>query len=182
VAEHYRVFRRAGLFLCVETSGAAMSPDWITYCCVAAASLAGVALTVLAFRRRAVPPAATKEQVFHPVPFRKASEDWDPVEPDPRGRRTVFRRPGNHVLAHLDGPRDVPPQGWVINRSSRGIGLIVDRPVVPGRVFLVRPSQAPVGTPRVEASVRWCIKRPDHHEIGCQFTDPLPPSLLLQFG
>jgi hypothetical protein len=159
----------------------------ITLWSVGSVILAGVVLAVFTVRRRAkaAPPPS---QPIVPVPtresseLRESSEFWEPTEPDPRGRRKSFRRVGNPTFVQLIGLSDPPVRGLVMNRSSGGIGLAMDRPVAVGSVLLVLPVQAPAGTAPVEIRVLWCLERTDRHEIGCQFTAPLPTGLLMLFG
>lgn len=164
-----------------------MHQYWITLWSVVFVILAGVILAVFKVRRR-VKTAPPPVQFNLDLPtrdaseYRAASEYWEPTAPDPRGRRKAYRRSGNHVLVQFTAPADAPRHGWVVNRSSSGLALAIDRLVVPGRVLMVLPSQAPAGTSSVEIRVLWCSERSDHYEIGCQFTNPVPPGPLLLFG
>jgi hypothetical protein len=143
--------------------------------------MCGMFLALFARRHRIKPtlPAIPPDRES-PVP--ETSEHWEPMGPDPRGRRKAYRRSGNHTLVHLIGLSDTPVPAWVLNRSSGGLGLALDRPVAVGRSLLVLPIEAPSGTPPVEILVRWCNRRTGGHEVGCQFTARLSPRLLLLFG
>jgi len=51
-----------------------------------------------------------------------------------------------------------------------------------GATIHVRTSNAPAGTPWVEAMVRWCSKVESGYQAGCQFVQIPPWNVLLLFG
>ena len=51
-----------------------------------------------------------------------------------------------------------------------------------GVFFLVRANQAPEGASWTAAKVRWCVEADGQCELGCEFTEPPPTGVLLQFG
>jgi hypothetical protein len=141
-----------------------------------------VAVKAFTVRRRRLRALAAAERQELRWPARESSDYWEPTQPDPRGQRAAYRRPGNPVAVRLINAFDQPRQGWVLDRSSAGVRLAADGPVDIGRRFLVLPDAAPAGTAPVEVEVRWCEEQPDHYQLGGRFTSPLPVTVLLLFG
>jgi hypothetical protein len=99
-------------------------------------------------------------------------------------QRTEFRRPGNPVLilvADADNEQ-TPWNAWVVDRSRRGVRLAVERPLVLGQVYTVRPLQAPPATPWSAIEVRHCAPIDGHWEVGCRFLAPLSVAVLMYYG
>jgi hypothetical protein len=99
-------------------------------------------------------------------------------------QRVDFRRPGNPVLvlvADSDQQRN-PWNAWVVDRSRRGLRLAVERPLVVGSVYTVRPIQAAPATPWIALEVRHCSEIDGHWEAGCRFLQPPPVAVLLLYG
>lgn len=99
-------------------------------------------------------------------------------------KRADFRRAGNPVLvfvADADQQRN-PWNGWVVDRSRRGVRLAVERPLKVGSMYTVRPAQAPQATPWTALEVRHCSELDGHWEIGCRFLQPPPVAVLMLYG
>jgi hypothetical protein len=99
-------------------------------------------------------------------------------------QRADFRRPGNPVLvlvADSDQQRN-PWNAWVVDRSRRGLRLAVERPLVVGKVYTVRPAQAAPATPWTALEIRHCSEIDDHWEAGCRFLQPPPVAVLMLYG
>jgi hypothetical protein len=100
-----------------------------------------------------------------------------------RQRRASTRRRGRPigVVVLADEPAKAE-SGLVIDRSKGGLCLSLPRPVSVGTTLQVRACQAPEGTPWIGVRVRHCVERGDRWELGCQFLEELPWSVLLLFG
>jgi hypothetical protein len=99
-------------------------------------------------------------------------------------RRVGFRRRGGRVkvqLADADGKTELG-NGWVIDRSTGGLGLTVDHPLEAGELLSVRPAHAPGRTPWVQVEVKSCRQRSGVWEVGCQFVRRPSLNVLLHFG
>ncbi len=161
-------------------------PFDLAHLCPAAAALAVAVLGLLAARRRATrraaPAVRTGPAPLPAPPARELSEYWEPTEPDPRGQRQWFRRGGGPVPVQILGPAGGSARACVLDRSSGGLRLRVEAPAAAGAVVRLLPSHAPAGKAPVAAEVRWCRQVDEFYEVGCRFTDRLPPSVLLLFG
>jgi hypothetical protein len=98
--------------------------------------------------------------------------------------RAEFRRPGNPVLVHIaDADQQRSPwNAWVVDRSRRGLRIAVERPLVVGNVYTVRPIQAPPATPWTALEVRHCGEMDAHWEAGCRFLKPPTVAVLMLYG
>jgi hypothetical protein len=99
-------------------------------------------------------------------------------------QRADFRRPGNPVLVHIaDADQQRSPwNAWVVDRSRRGLRLAVERPLLVGNVYTVRPIQAPATTPWTALEVRHCAEMDGHWEAGCRFLKPPTVAVLMLYG
>jgi hypothetical protein len=73
--------------------------------------------------------------------------------------------------------------GWVMDRSSIGLGVQVPVEVPAGTRVFLRPKAAPENVPWVEVEVRYCraLGR-THYALGASFREAPPWSTLLLFG
>ena len=69
-----------------------------------------------------------------------------------------------------------------MDRSRRGVRLAVERPLLVGNVYTVRPCQAPPATPWMAVDVRHCSEIDGHWEAGCRFLQPPPVTVLMLYG
>lgn len=99
-------------------------------------------------------------------------------------RRAVPRRKGKSVKVHVSdaGVISEPRPGWVIDRSRRGLCLVVSEPVAEGTVLSVRAVDAPDTTPWAQVEVTNNRPKGNRWALGCRFTSDLPWSVLLLFG
>lgn len=73
--------------------------------------------------------------------------------------------------------------GWVVDRSSIGLGAQVPVEVPAGTHLSLRPESAPDTTPWVETQVRYCRQlAKTHYAVGLSFTEAPPWNVLLLFG
>jgi hypothetical protein len=99
-------------------------------------------------------------------------------------RRTAARRKGNPIELLITEPDATgePRRGWVIDRSVRGLCLLLNENVPPGTVLSIKPRSGPPETPWVQVEVRNCKKEHSGYEAGCQFVRSPPWAVLLLFG
>jgi hypothetical protein len=100
-----------------------------------------------------------------------------------RDRRAAERRRGNAVEVLIsDGSDQDCLHGFVLDRSTGGLKLLVETSLPVGANLKVRAWRARTATPWVDIIVRSC--RPDGalHEVGCQFAHTPALALLMQFG
>jgi hypothetical protein len=105
-----------------------------------------------------------------PVPAAAAAAASDDDEPGSE-RRTSVRRKGNPVPVQItnDGATMEPFQGWVLDRSTGGLRILVDQPVGVGTILSVRPSKAHGSFPWIQIEVRSCKPERTSYAIGVQF-------------
>jgi len=99
-------------------------------------------------------------------------------------RRRTMRRGGLPTPIQIADPKDSRKmaEGFVLDRSSGGLRVAVQKPLPTGGRVQVRPQHAPDNTPWVTVIIRNCREVGDYFEVGCQFEGDLPWNLLLQFG
>jgi hypothetical protein len=98
-------------------------------------------------------------------------------------RRTGCRRTGNCVTVDLaeGDATEAPKSAWVLDRSTGGMRLEVDREFAVGAVLKVRPRTA-ASPPWTDVVVRSC--KPDNGvwHLGLQFVKTPSYNLLMLFG
>jgi hypothetical protein len=102
----------------------------------------------------------------------------------PGEKRREIRRAGGVVSVLLKdlGAAEEAAEAVVLDRSKGGLLLSLDRALPIGRVISLRAVNAPDDLPWVNLTVRRCRKKGEGWELGCQFVDELPWSVLLLFG
>jgi hypothetical protein len=118
-----------------------------------------------------------------PTPLKASFED-SRVQTSFGERRGTPRRRGCAVSIQVfsAGVRDGPREGWVLDRSVNGLGLVVEKPVPEGATLKVRASQAAESVPWVEVVVRNCRQQEDGWVLGCQFLKVPSAVVLMSFG
>ncbi len=101
-------------------------------------------------------------------------------------RRRSVRREGNPVvvcLADLDTNK-ILCKGYVVDRSTGGLGLMLPKEIAGGTIVLVRSEASGDVFPWVQLEIRHCRVTEEEGRwfAGCQFTRPLAWSVLFQFG
>ena len=129
-------------------------------------------------RQPAIVVAAENAADANPV------DDWLPPAKRPDERRRTSRRSGVPSGVQLIDPKKPKKilSGFVVDRSSGGLRLALEKPFPTGTTLQVRPANAPPETPWVVIIIRNCKETGDYFEVGCQFQDELPWHLLLMFG
>jgi hypothetical protein len=98
-------------------------------------------------------------------------------------RRERVRRLGRprRVLLQLDEAQEEPILCWVTNRSTGGLGVVVERLVPIGSTVAVRPTDCPAKLPWATLEVRSCRRKGPRWYLGCQYLKEPPCALLLLF-
>jgi hypothetical protein len=126
-----------------------------------------------------------KKEIVPDNPQKPQTLDHDPfTQGSTSEQRKSFRRQGNPTEVHVALPhqKNSPYKGWVLDRSTGGLGLHVHDEIKAGTQLVVLPVNAPSMTPWVDIEVRTCRKIRDGYELGCQFLKTPNWSILLMFG
>ena len=99
-------------------------------------------------------------------------------------RRSSSRSWGLPVgILLADDPADSKPlEGWVLNRSPRGLCLSLSKQIEVGKTMNLRPITAPQSIPWVRVEVKYCSPFVNRWKVGCQFIDSPSQDVLLLFG
>ena len=97
-------------------------------------------------------------------------------------RRSGHRRWGNPTPVYVSSPMLPRLHGIVINRSTGGLAMFVDRNLESGTVVEVRAVEAPVYVPSTEVEVRYCRKIRGQFIVGGQFRAEIPWNVRVWFG
>jgi hypothetical protein len=130
--------------------------------------------------KAAAPPA---RKAAAPAPVEEAPE---PVEEEENveAMRAFPRRQGNPVQVSITDATNTMDgfQGWVIDRSSGGLRILVDQSILPGTVLSLKPVKAHPGFPWVQVKVCNCAPERGSFSIGVQFSTKLTWGELQAFG
>ena len=144
-----------------------------------------ILLSFLLLGRR---PRQTQREFGPPVlpGMSTGSADWESPLPSARHdeRRRSMRRTGMPtpiLVVDAKGGRRAW-DAYVLDRSSGGLRLALEKPCTVGSILLARPSNAPEGFEWVRVTVKSCREVGDYFEIGSQFESELELSRLLMFG
>jgi hypothetical protein len=104
----------------------------------------------------------------------------------PRGsdQRSSLRRTGNPVDVQITDAEAKEPatSALVIDRSLRGLCLAVDYPRTVGAIINVRPLSGATTLPWIRLRVKNCRYVGNAYELGCEFLQVPPSSILMLFG
>jgi hypothetical protein len=134
--------------------------------------------------------ASRRSRRGHPVVLptgTAGSPDWDsPPTARHDERRRSIRRGGLPtpilVVDAKGGKRAKASEAYVLDRSTGGLRLALEKPVPVGTNLLAKPGNAPEGFEWVKLTIRNCREVGDYFEVGCQFESDLELSRLLMFG
>lgn len=109
---------------------------------------------------------------------------WDPPEQSYADRRGAIRREGAPVRVLLSSTtfRNGVNDGYVVDRSTGGLRILIQSAIAPGSTMQVKAVNAPDTVGFVTVIVRSCRKNTDHFELGCEFEKTPPWNVLLLFG
>jgi len=110
--------------------------------------------------------------------------NWEPPEQSYADRRGAVRREGGPVRVVLSSPsfRNGVNDGFVVDRSTGGLRILMQTAMAPGSTIGVKAANAPDTVGFVTVIVRSCRKSTDHYEVGCEFEKTPPWNVLLLFG
>ncbi len=99
-------------------------------------------------------------------------------------RRTSLRRDGQAVEVVVQSPafKGGASAGYVVDRSTGGLRLVLSTGMAAGTALQVRAKHAPDTIPWVTVLVRSCRPSEGHFELGCEFEKTPPWNVLLLFG
>ena len=146
-----------------------------------------VAVLVLTYlfvtNRRRRPLAAVVAPPPNPATEEKAL-DWAPPEQSYADRRESVRRDGVPIRVVLSSAafRNGVNDGFVVDRSTGGLKILMRTAMAPGGTVQVRAANAPDTIGFVTAIVRSCRAEGDHFIVGCEFEKTPPWNVLLLFG
>jgi hypothetical protein len=132
--------------------------------------------------RGAVPPREASVVADEP---NEARIDYDPfVHGSRREKRSAPRRRGTQVavLVKNEAGNSAPRRGWILDRCSGGLGMLLEEPLAEGTLVNVRAAQAAPVIPWVEVQIRNCRQDSYGWIVGCQFVNTPPSTVLWQFG
>lgn len=150
-----------------------------------------VAVLVLTFlavqqarRRRVIDPATLVPSAPAPAVSGEQAAAWAPPEQSYADRRGAVRREGSPVRVMLSSStlRNGVNDGYVVDRSTGGLRIVMQSAVPPGSTLQVKAVNAPDTVGFVTLIVRSCRKHPDHFEVGTEFEKTPPWNVLLLFG
>ena len=110
--------------------------------------------------------------------------NWAPPEQSYADRRGTVRREGAPVRVLLSSAsfRNGVNDGYVVDRSTGGLRLLMNAAMAPGSTIQVRAVNAPDTVGFVTVIVRSCKPEDDHFILGTEFEKTPPWNVLLLFG
>jgi hypothetical protein len=98
-------------------------------------------------------------------------------------KRSMVRRGGLTVPVVLcRAVGGAPVEASVVDRSLKGLGIVVHRPFTRGTSLTVRPRDAHEKTPSVQVEVRNCRHKGKQWLLGCDFLHTPPANVLMLLG
>lgn len=109
---------------------------------------------------------------------------WAPPEQSYADRRGAVRRDGAPVRVLLSSTtfHNGVNDGYVVDRSTGGLRILIQSAIAPGSTMQVKAVNAPDTVGFITVIVRSCRKNTDHFELGCEFEKTPPWNVLLLFG
>jgi len=134
-----------------------------------------------------VPPRSSgKDTVRTRTPVIRTETEPEPEANDgpPGERRASPRRVGNPVSVQISSEEDESEsfQGWVVDRSSGGIRLLVDQAFDAGTILNLRPTKAHPSLTWIKVEVKSCRPERNSYKIGCEFVTKPSWAELQAFG
>ncbi len=114
----------------------------------------------------------------------QSNDDWATPDASFGNRRSLIRREGAPVEISVSCTafQNTTQQAWVVDRSTGGLRLTIDKGISPGTTMRIMAVNAPKNTEWVTLLVRSCKPIDSHFELGCEFVQTPPWSVLLLFG
>lgn len=154
-----------------------LSSEWTVYLLPALIVVAtGLMVTLLLVNRK-------RDGGLKP-PKLKPPEGSAAVAATASDRRTSLRRDGQAVEVVVQSPalKGGAAGGYVVDRSTGGLRLVLSTGMAAGTALQVRAKHAPDTIPWVTVLVRSCRPSEGHFELGCEFEKTPPWNVLLLFG
>jgi hypothetical protein len=161
----------------------------------AAVLVIGALLAFIVFLRRRVllersRDAASPDEASGPDEIDETRPEEAKIAYDPfvhgsrREKRSAPRRRGTQVavLVKDEAGNSAPRKGWILDRCSGGLGMLLEEPLAEGTLVNVRAAQAAPVIPWVEVQIRNCRQDSYGWIVGCQFVNTPPSTVLWQFG
>jgi len=155
---------------------------------VSGGAVAILVLSYLCFFRRRTRPNLDSAALAAPstrvVLEEEKAATWAPPEQSYADRRGAVRREGAPVRVLLSSTtfRNGVNDGYVVDRSTGGLRILIQSAIAPGSTMQVKAVNAPDTVGFVTVIVRSCRKNTDHFELGCEFEKTPPWNVLLLFG
>jgi hypothetical protein len=98
-------------------------------------------------------------------------------------KRSRVRRGGMTVRVFLSrAAGDMPVEAAVVDRSLKGLGILIHRPFTRGTLLNVRPRDTHEKTSSVQVEVRNCRQKGKQWLLGCHFLHAPPANVLMLLG
>ena len=96
-----------------------------------------------------------------------------------RSRRRWFNPTSVSFYTAIEGK---PRHGIVVNRSSGGVAILVDRDISQDETLFVRPLEAPESVPVIPVKVRHSRRAGGMYLVGCQYCEDQPWNVKVWLG
>ena len=96
--------------------------------------------------------------------------------------RTRAIGPAMEILVADENDKENPRIGWVTDRSTSGLCLLLSEPVYEGTVLHILPNNATSTTPWSQVQVKNCRQNGINWEVGCEWVQVPTWGVMLQFG
>jgi hypothetical protein len=131
--------------------------------------------------------AALQETAPEPIAEEAPAPPPEPAKPagaKSHDRRAEPRRKGNLIAVLLSDAQALttPTEGWVLDRSSGGLGIMVDEEVEIGTILSVRPAKGRSNVRWLQVEVKSCRNEGGHWNLGVQFVQKVGWNELRLFG
>lgn len=155
-----------------------LSAEWMPYLLPGLIVVAtGLMVTLLLVNRK-------RDGGLKPPKLKPQADGSAAVAATASDRRTSLRRDGQAVEVVVQSPafKGGAAAGYVVDRSTGGLRLVLSTGMAAGTALQVRAKHAPDTIPWVTVLVRSCRPSDDHFELGCEFEKTPPWNVLLLFG
>ena len=135
--------------------------------------------TLLAAANHAATTLASRKE----MPVKATSSSYPPLLGSKSDKRAVLRRGGFAVRVTLSCSEEgTTIEASVVNRSLKGLGILVSHPFPPGTPLTVQPSDIRGGSRSVQVEVRNCRQKGKGWFLGCRFLQAPPANVLMLLG
>lgn len=121
-------------------------------------------------------PMPVKEEQVDPMSLPVDLDEAQDLRSSPRRRNTPML-----VLIATTDPNAPVTEGWLLDRSLGGLGIIVEQSMDEGTLLRIRPADALPSFRWVRVQVRNCVAVGKRWKVGCRFEDKLSAKEMRQF-